>query len=238
MTRIRFVVAAAFAVQVALAGLAAPAAALGVGVYGSAGGGGASWDDAGDWNGSGWDGGDGWDRNTRHTGFGFALETPTGIFPLSYRLGLGWEHIVFEGERGLPDRDLDGLVIDQDLTYDLVASPVTRFWVGPELRLAFLQSSSGGTFDEDRNFVAAGFGPVFGFDIALNPGVALSWKLGFLATGYSTDEDTWSDGSRDRRVDDSISEGHGYVSLTLYFRLGGGYYPQPPPPQYQPQRRW
>lgn len=219
MTRVRFTVAVTLAALVALAGFAARAEAVSVGVYGSVGGGGGDWDD------------DGWERDTRHGGFGFALEAPVGFFPFSYRLGVGWEHIVFEGLRGLPDLDLDGVVVDQALTFDIASSYATRFWVGPELRLAFLQSD--GSLGEDRNFFGAGVGPVLGVDLALGPTVALSWKLGFLVTSYSTDDDTWAnDGSGDGHADDTLEEGHGYLSLTIFFRLWGG--PEPGPRQYQP----
>jgi hypothetical protein len=237
MTRIRFVVATTFAIQVALAGVAAPAKAASAGLYGIYGAGAASRDDWGGWGGGGY----GWDGDTRHTGAGFALEMPTGFYATSYRLGIGWERIDSEGENDGSDYSLEGLVIDQDLTYDLVASPTMRFWIGPELRLGFLQGSFDNSAGGDQSYFAAGIGPVLGFDIALSRSVALSWKLGYLYTWYSPDDGSWGDDYyyNDYYDDgDTIDEGHVYLSLSVLFRLGGGPLPGPHPDMYQPQGRW
>jgi hypothetical protein len=166
-----------------------------------------------------------------------------GPYVLSYRINLGWERVESEGEDGGPDQTLEGLAFDQDLTYDLFASPATRFWIGPELRLGFFD----GSFDNaggDRNYFAAGIGPVLGFDLALNPSVALSWKLGYLFTWYYPEEDPWGNdyyypGYHDSYSEnDAIDEGHAYMSLTVLFRLWGAPPPGPPPAMYQPQGRW
>jgi hypothetical protein len=240
MTKIRFVAATTLAVQLAIAGLAAPAIAASVGFYGSAGTGYASWDSGGSWSGGGY----GWDSDTRHTGAGLALEMPTGFFRLSYRLGLGWERIEGEGKNGGPDHTLEGLVFDQDLTYDLFASPAMRFWIGPELRLGFFDGSFDNASLGDRNYFAAGIGPVLGLDLALNPSLALSWKLGYLFTWYSPEGNSWQgdyyhQGDHDYYYeDDLINEGHAYMSLSVLFRLWGGPPQGPPPSAYQPQGRW
>jgi hypothetical protein len=236
MSRIRRFAAVALTIHVALACAAAPAMATSAGFYGSAGLGSASWEDGGGWNGDR-------DGDTQHVGAGLALEMPTGFFRLSYRLGLGWERIESEGDNGGADQTLEGFVVDQDLTYDLYASPSMRFWIGPELRLGFFDGSFDNVSGGDRNYFAAGIGPVLGFDFALNPSVALSWKLGYLFTWYTTEDDPWGDGSypgnhEPYAADDSIEEGHAFTSLSILFRLWGGPPPGPHPPVYQPQGRW
>jgi hypothetical protein len=236
MTRIRFAAATTLAIAVALAGAAAPAQATSVGFYGTAGLGGASGEDVGNRSG-GW----GWDSDTRHTGAGFALETPSGLYRWSYRLGIGWEHIAGEGVRGGADGSLEGLVIDNDFTYDLIAGPASRFWIGPEVRLGFLRGSLDNAPGGDRNFVAAGIGPVLGFDLALGPSAALSWKFGYLYTWYYADDGSWNSGSY--RHDDyydgnQMDEGHAFISMAVLFRLWGGPQPGPAPGTYQPQGRW
>jgi hypothetical protein len=236
MNRLRLAAAATLAIAVALAGVAAPAGAASVGFYGTYGAGDAS-GDLDTWEGNGWD----WDRDTEHVGAGFALETPTGLYRFSYRLGIGWERIDAEGENGRPDSTLEGLVIDNDLTYDLFASPVSRFWIGPELRLGFFNGSLNEAGSGDRSFFAAGIGPVLGFDLALGPSAALSWKIGYLYTWYYGDNDSW-DGDyyyHDYYYDDSeMDGGHGYVSMAVYFRLWGGPQAAPQPGTYQPGGRW
>ena len=242
MKKIRFAAAAVLAAAVALAGVAAPVNAAMVGFYGTYGAGEAS-GDLEDWQGGGCD----WDSDTEHTGFGFALETPAGFYRTSYRLGIGWERIVGEGENGRPDSTLEGLVIDNDLTYDLFASPASRFWIGPELRLGFFNGSLNDAASDDRSFFAAGIGPVLGFDLALGPSAALSWKVGYLYTWYYGDEDSWDAGCSsghgcyydDYYYDESeMDGGHAYVSLAVYFRLWGPPHAQPQPGTYQPQGRW
>ena len=243
MKRIGFAAAATLAAAVALAGVASPAQAASVGFYGTYGIGDASGDAADYWDGGGW----GWDSDTTHTGAGLALETPTGFYRFSYRLGVGWERIDGEGENGRADGTLEGLVIDNDFTYDLFASPTTRFWVGPELRLGFLNGSIEDSPRGDRSFAAVGIGPVLGFDFALGPSVALSWKLGYLYTWYYADEDSWDDdydhhhGDNDYYddyYDSEMEEGHAYLSLAVLFRLWGGPQAGPQPGAYQPQGRW
>lgn len=242
MKKIGFAAAAVLATAVALAGAAAPADAAGVGFYGSYGVGQASGDQQ-DWEGGGWN----WDTDTEHTGFGFALETPTGLYRTSYRLVIGWERIVGEGQDGRADSTLEGLVIDNDLTYDLSASPASRFWIGPELRLGFFNGSLNDAASRDRDFFAVGIGPVLGFDLALGPSAALSWKVGYLYTWYYGDDAAWGDGCaydhgcyyNDYYFDESeMDGGHAYVSMALYFRLWGPPQAQPQPGTYQPGGRW
>lgn len=240
MTRAMFATAAVLAAV--LAASAAPARAVSVGVYGSAGAGLASTEDWGSWGDEDWG-----ERDTWHGGAGFVLDTASGYSPFSYRLGVGWERIVGESDHGGPDGEMEGLVIDQDFAWALAAGPSMRFWLGPELRLGFLEGSLDGAPGGDRSWFAAGIGPVLGFDLGLSPGLALSWKLGYLYTGYTTD-DSWED---DRYHDDErwTSEGHAYASMAILFRLGGGpppaayqqpspapsqYQPPPPPPGYPP----
>jgi hypothetical protein len=165
-------------------------------------------------------------------------------YRMSYRLGVGWERIDAEGQRGGPDSTLEGLVIDNDFTYDLFASPMSRFWVGPEFRLGFFHGSLDDSPRGDRSFYAAGIGPVAGFDLALGPSAALSWKLGYLYTWYYTDEGSWDGGGHHDDyyyADSEMEEGHAFASMALLFRLWGGPAGSaagPPPGTYQPQGRW
>ena len=241
MPGLRFVAAAAFAAALALAGHASPAHAVNVGFYGTYGLGSASGDGARDWNGGGWS----WDGDTTYAGAGIALETPTGLFRFSYRLGVGWERIDIDGDGGA-DGKLEGLVIDNDFTYDLTASPTSRIWVGPELRLGFFNGSIDDAPGGDRGFVSIGLGPVVGFDLALGPSAALSCKLGYLYSWYYADEESWGDDHYhyddeyyyDYDYDSEMEEGHAYLSLAVLFRLWGGPQAGPQPGAYQPQGRW
>lgn len=204
--------------------------ATSVGIYGTVGGGGADWEDTGRRDSAA-------SHDTRHTGAGIVLDASSPVSPLGYRLAVGWERIVNEPEAGGPGFTLRGVVVDQDLTLNVLVAPgPLRVWAGPELRLAFLKGTPDGDPGTDENFFAIGIGPVLGVDFAVSPGLAVSWKVGYLVTGYSGDERSSADG----RYDTSVGEGHAYAGVALLFRTWGGYPERPPdyaPPERH-QRRW
>jgi hypothetical protein len=224
--------AAALAVTAAIALLAAPSPsqALSLGVYGSAGGG------LADWRNSGFDGFDD-RRDTRHAGAGVVLDTASPFTPLNYRLSIGWERIEHERAFGSAGLKMEGVVVDQDLTVDLIYGPgPLRMWAGPELRLAFLNGSPDGAPGPDQDFLALGIGPVLGFDFAVSPALAISWKFGYLVTGYAGRGD--SAFSDDRNS--SVGEGHAYATLAFLFNTWRGR-PEPGRPESRPEpypRRW
>jgi len=199
-----------------------PALALSVGVYGTAGGG------LADWRNSDFAGFDD-RRDTRHGGAGLVLDTASPFTPLNYRLSIGWERITHEAAAGGPGLKMEGVVVDQDLTVNLVYGPgPLRMWAGPELRLAFLNGSPDGAPGPEQDFLALGIGPVLGFDFAVGPSMAISWKLGYLVTGYAgRGRSSFND---DR--DSSAGEGHAYASLAILFNTWGGY-----PDQRRPETR-
>jgi hypothetical protein len=218
------ITAVAAATLAALLAWAPAAHAGGIGIYGLAGAGGADWQDG--WNEDDhWDNSDNW-RDTTHTGAGLVFDAGyPGAF-LGYRMSVGWERVEQDGAAGVPGLTLEGVVVDQDLTMTLVRGPL-RLWVGPELRLAYLNGEWGGGAHED--FFAAGLGPVIGFDIALGPAAALSWKLGYLVTSYAPTSNSF-----DEHDDASIGEGHAYASLAILFNTWGSRPASPPPAAYPP----
>ncbi|HWR96840.1 MAG TPA: hypothetical protein VN317_00305, partial [Candidatus Methanoperedens sp.] len=215
----RFTIAAATALL--LAGLAAPGQvrAMSIGVYAGAGDGAADFDNSD---------GDGFIRthDTRHTGGGVVFDASTPRHPLGYRLSLGWERIVNDPAGAEPGLTMQGLVVDQDLTVNLLNSPgQLRLWAGPELRLGFLKGSPDGVPGGDQDFLAIGIGPVLGLDIDVGPALLVSWKLGYLVTSYSGDRGS----TFDSRDDTTLSEGHAFANIALLFRTWGGYRERPAP---------
>jgi hypothetical protein len=230
-----------------------PARATSFGVYGSLGAGNAEWGDS-SFGGSEDPNRIDDTRDTRHGGGGLVLDTAAPFSPVGYRLSIGWERITQDRRFDAPRLELEGVVVDQDLSIQLIGGPgPLRMWFGPELRLAFLNGSLEGA-GGNEDFLSLGIGPVFGLDFNVSPGMAISWKLGFLFSGYSGR-------GRDNSIDDSsLTESHAYASLSLLFSPWGdyrrqpqgqtvpqrGYEPQqpvppqpppPPPPPYNP-RRW
>jgi hypothetical protein len=241
--------AAVLVLSFAVAGLAAPVPvrAMSIGFYGSGGLGSTDWQEQDRMNFE--------DRqDTRHSGAGIVLGTGFHYNPLSYRLSIGWEQTTMQGDFDRPDGKLKGVVIDQDITLDLVGgSGPLSFWVGPELRLGFLHGSPEGGDTGDDDFLVLGLGPVIGADFILSPSLGVSWKLGYLVSQYA--------GSRrsSTKGEDSFVDGHAYASLAILFSTSGGYYeqrqqqtyqapqpqlleplppPQPPPPPPGYPRPW
>lgn len=221
-TRLLTAAVLALATAFATIGGAATAEAAGVGIYGSVGAGTADWDEN---TFAGFDN-DRDRRDTRHGGVGLVLDTAAPFAPLGYRLNVGWERITHERRFDVARLELEGIVVDQDLTLSLIGPGPLRLWVGPELRLGFFDGSWDGAGDED--FLAIGIGPVFGADFNLSPAMAISWKVGYLYTGFAGR-------GNDEAIDDSsLAEGHVYANIALLFSPWGGY--RPPPPRAVPQR--
>lgn len=209
------------AIVAALLLAAAPAHALSLGIYGTAGGGLADWDQSmsGRFDDR---------RDTTHVGYGFVVDTGGPRDLLSYRLAIGYEKAVhddFDFGRFV----MRGIVVDQDLTLDLIGSPNLRLWFGPELRLGAFRGEFDGDPAGDVDLAALGIGPVFGVDYQVGPALALSWKLGYLMTGYAGTERTAYAYDRDL----SIGEGHAYLTLSILFRTWDER--RPAPPTYYPR---
>lgn len=216
----KFVSLSAGAAFLAAMLLGAPRAdAVSLGLYGSAGGGLAEWDQSGTGR---------FDdrRDSTHVGYGFVIDTAGSRDLLAYRLGVGYEKIVHEADFDNPRLVLRGIVVDQDLTLDLIGGPGLRLWFGPELRLGAFRGEPDGAAGGNVDFAALGLGPVMGVDYQVGPSLALSWKLGYLLTGYAG---TQRDASRYDR-DLSIGEGHAYLALSLLFRTWDYERPDPPRP--------
>lgn len=192
---------------VALLATPRPASALRIGVYGTTGSGSAEWQYSERGRGD-------VDRDTAHAGYGIVFDAGSHRAFSNYRLSLGWERIDHATVYGEPKGTLEGVVIDQDLMFNFGRRPgALRVWVGPEFRIAFLNSSDTRLTGGKEDFLSLGVGPVVGFDFALNPAMAISWKLGYLASGRAGDG---TDGS-------SFSEGHGYATFSILFNTWGGY---------------
>jgi hypothetical protein len=216
--------AAGIACLATLLATAGQGLALGLGIYGTAGAGGATWHDNAFGNPN-------LDHDTTHAGGGFLIDTALPGNPFSYRLSLGYEQITHDASPGEGDLIMRGVVIDQDFVMDLLTGSPLRVWVGPELRLAAFRGRFGGGGDE--NFTSLGIGPVMGVDYPITPDLALSWKLGYLFSGYAGSHRSSFAGDGG----DSIYEGHAFVSLAVLFRSYGyrARSSAPPPPAPYPR---
>lgn len=198
---------------------AAVAPAIGVGFYASAGAGISDWEGAGLVSG----------RESLHGGYGVVLDSDLHLAPFAYRLALGFEGIDTGVAAGLPRTSLTGFVVDQDITLDLAGPGPVRLRVGPELRLGYF--SADGEAGPDGDLVALGLGPVLGMDFDIGPRMTVSWKLGYLLTGYASD----SRSSFGHHSGAEVGEAHAYLSLALLFRTWD---PGEPEARHPRHRRW
>lgn len=214
-------VAAAVALAAVVLAAPRPACALRIGVYGSSGAGGAQLHD------SRHDRGD-VSRDTTHAGYGLVLDTGSPRTLADYRISLGWERIEYAAERGAPAATLEGVVVDQDLMFNLVRHPgPLRIWLGPEFRFAFFNSLDTRATGGKEDHFSLGVGPALGFDFALNPALALSWKLGYLIGGLAGGG---SDGF-------SMNEGHVHATFAILFGAWSGR-PDRQRPERHPRDQW
>jgi hypothetical protein len=187
--------------------------ALGLGFYGSIGGGSGEAELESDGPGNtSFD----FDVDNDHASFGFVLDTAVAKDTLfNYRLSLGYEQTTSTDEWG-DDLDLSGLVIDNDFGFGVVRNEKVRLWVGPEVRLSFL---SGDLPTHDVTAFGFGIGPVVGLNLNLGDVAALGFKLSYLFNSYGADmsaknSNLYYDGSY------SMTENLVTANVALIFRLG------------------
>ena len=125
-----------------------------------------------------------WDFNsdTSHFGVGYVLDTAAGTNRLfNYRLQLGYEQYNDRVKNSTSELQFDSFIIDQDFGFAVARNNAFRFWLGPELRFAFLGESSDGY---DTALFGVGLGPAFGIDFHTASNVSMGLKGGILMMSY------------------------------------------------------
>lgn len=173
------------------------AMALGNGFYVQLGSGTADWTAEDDF--------DRWEftSDTSHFGVGYVLDTAAGTSRLfNYRLQLGYERYTDTIQDSTSELQFDSFIIDQDFGFAMVRNNAFRFWIGPELRIAFLGESSDGY---DTSLFGVGLGPVVGLDFRTDANVSMGFKGGFMTIAYDgTAEDTLDGNDIDYQVDEDV----------------------------------
>ena len=188
--------------------VASPVYAVGFGLFLNGGNAEAKWD------------GDLLNANTdgNHLDFGFSLDTNLATDRLfNYRMELGkayWEVDRFNNQGATAD--LDGMVLNQDFGFGGLVSDSVRLWLGPELRLTYLNGELNDVAPTDIDLFCYGFGAVVGADINFPGRLTLSAKAGYVMMSYYGNGPNW-DGSW-QKSDYAIDEDLIYAGLTLFFR--------------------
>jgi opacity protein-like surface antigen len=219
----------------AIALIAAPAGATGLGLYLTYGDGSSeldeNWDDDSSFHELSTEG------DSEFYGGGFVLDTAVALDRVfNYRLNVGFEKLEYEADSvfnetlGSPlafrvyDLDVKRLVIDNTFGFGIVRLEGFRMWLGPQIRIGGMwgdgnQATATQTAEVDVAGVVLGFAPVLGFNINAPGNVSIGIDLGYrwsfmggkidkkLSTGYD-DDDSFS--FRERSV---------FINVSLLFRL-------------------
>ncbi|MGD8939633.1 MAG: hypothetical protein PVJ72_09660 [Gammaproteobacteria bacterium] len=141
--------------------------------------------------------------DTSHFGAGFVVDTAAGTNHLfNYRLQLGYEKYTDTVQNSTAELQFDSFIIDQDFGFAMVRNNAYRFWLGPELRIAFLGESSEGY---DTSLFGVGLGPAVGIDFHTGPNVSMGFKGSYLMMSYDgVALDNWYGNDIDYRVNEDL----------------------------------
>lgn len=182
--------------------------AIGIGLYVTSGSGSGNYDVDDDYN--TWD----VDADIQRSGYGFVLDTAVArdrIFNYQLNIGLyDWSE-EFENDSEL---DLRGFMMSHDFGFGVVRNKYVRFWLGPEIRLAYGSGDKDDNEGYDVEMVSVGIGLVTGLNLNLGPVVSFGIKAGYLYEDVGGYADSWYD-SNDYSGSDTMT----FISLNLLFRI-------------------
>lgn len=160
---------------VCLVGLS-DAFAAGAGLYGSLGGGTADWSP---------DSGADFRKSAEHQSFGFALDTaPVGDHMFNYNLNIGYEQFTSSNNNAWGKADLTGLLVSNCFGFGGALTRDTRLWLGPEVRLEWVEGKPSGAPDFTVRLFGIGLGPVIGLNVKAGDHFTFIVKAGFQAMHY------------------------------------------------------
>ena len=157
--------------------------------------------------------------DTSSAGFGFVLDTsPRDSKVFNYRLNVGYEKHDIEFPAG-GTIELDGLSIDNTFGFSVVRKKNVRFWLGPQISLAYY---TGRHDNVDYSLAAFGIGPVLGVNFPMGPVATISLSGGFRLMGYAGTRDYdyynyYDDDSYDNNTDFTVSGGMGFFNVSVLF---------------------
>lgn len=186
--------------------------AVGLGPYVEIGGGSGDWEyDSSDYN--YWE--DSVNVDTRNAGFGFVLDTsPRDSKVFNYRLNVGFERHDVEFPSGATI-ELGGLTVDNTFGFSVVRNRNVRFWIGPQIRLAYYTGDRGNV---DYSITAFGIGPILGVNFAMGPAATISLSGGIRILGYAGEEEyLYYNSYEDNTADITLTGGMGFFNVSILF---------------------
>lgn len=189
--------------------VASPVYAVGFGLFANGGEAKATWD--GDFVNA--------DSDGQHIDVGFSLDTNLATDRLfNYRIELGkayWEIDNFNNQPG--SADLDGMMMNHDFGFGGLVSDSVRLWLGPEIRVTYLNGERNGPAPTDVDLFGMGFGAAVGANINFPGRFTVAAKGGFVMMNYYGNGPNYN-GIVWQKSDYEIDENLVYVGLSVFFR--------------------
>jgi hypothetical protein len=197
--------------------------AAGFGLYGSVGGGSADWT-VDDWSSTDLD----FTKDTGHVNFGMMMDTaPARDKLFNYQLSIGYDRFRNTNGEAWGAADFEGFVISNCFGFGALVSPTIRFWMGPELRVTWLDGHPDQYKDYKIDLFGFGFGPVMGLNINFGDAQTLALKVGYQIMNYvgegegEFDHATNSASLYSNSYDYDIKEKMVYFTVGFMFRSTG-----------------
>ena len=128
------------------------------------------------------------DSDGQHLDVGISLDTNLATDRLfNYRMELGrayWEIDSFNNQ-GVKS-ELDGLVLNQDFGFGGRVSDSIRLWLGPELRLTYINGELNTAAPTDVDLFGLGFGAVVGANFNFSSRLTIAAKAGYVGPRATT----------------------------------------------------
>lgn len=207
------------AVLVVLLGIIAGSSqvhAAGFGLYGSVSGGSTDWT-VDNWSSTTLD----FSKDTRHVNFGMMLDTaPARDKLFNYQLSIGYDRFRNTNSEAWGTADFEGLVISNCFGFGALITPSLRFWMGPEVRVTWLDGHPDLYKDYKIDLFGFGFGPVIGLNINFNESQTLALKVGYQIINYVGEGDGKFDHTTNSASLYSNSYDYDLREKMVYFTVG------------------
>lgn len=212
MKRVLFTMAAALFVSLYSA---MPAAAAGFGLVATTGSNDIEWTT--DWTPSSFT------TDAKHAGYGIVFDTNVARERMfNYRFEFTKAEAEFKNFTGTGrTMEIDGFAMNHTFGFGTQLSPALRFWLGPEIRLTWMDGALVGNSRADLDLFGFGYGAAMGLNINFPGQLTLALKAGYSMMNYVGEGDYWVGGTTYSWTDFDGDEDHAYFTFALIIRSPG-----------------
>jgi hypothetical protein len=166
------------------------------------------------------------DYDTSYHGLGFVLDSNlAGKSTFNYRLNVGFERGEYDPDKnddGLTDSfDYERFTVDNTFGFAVVQTETIRLWVGPRIRVAYLNSDEYGN-NEELKALGFGLGPVVGVNFNIGPTATFCIDSGYRFTKYYGNN---NDSNKYNRHDSNYNSDDEelFINFSVIFRINDVY---------------